>query len=70
MLIPLVICTVRRSMRLAEAMEARAFGSAKQRTSLKDLRMERGDYALITATLVLFTLGALLQLAWYGLIRL
>lgn len=70
MLVPLVICTVRRSMRLAEAMEARAFGSAKERTSLKDLKMGGRDYALASATLALSTLGILLQLASYGLIRL
>jgi len=70
MLIPLVICTVRRSMRLGEAMEARAFGSAKHRTSLKDLRMGVGDYALVTATMVLFALGVITQLTLYGLIHL
>lgn len=70
MLVPLIVCTVRRSMRLAEAMEARAFGSVRHRTSLKDLRMSGGDYALISATLVLAALGVLVQLAWYGLIQL
>jgi len=70
MLVPLVICTVRRSMRLAEAMEARAFGSVKQRTSLKDLKMGGGDYALVSATIALFALGILAQLALYGLIHL
>lgn len=70
MLVPLVICTVRRSMRLAEAMEARAFGSARQRTSLKDLKMSGRDYALVSATLVLTALCVIVQLTWYGLIQL
>lgn len=49
-LVPLVVGTVARSIRLAEAMEARAFGYSPRRTPLRELRFERGDWLLLGLT--------------------
>ncbi len=46
-LIPLIVGAIRRSLELAEAMESRAFGAKKERTSLYVLRIRRSDWATI-----------------------
>jgi energy-coupling factor transport system permease protein len=43
-LIPLIVGAIRRSLELAEAMESRAFGAKKERTSLYVLRIRRSDW--------------------------
>ena len=53
-LIPLIVSAIRRSLELAEAMESRAWGATKKRTNLYELRLHRGDLALL-----LFTIGFL-----------
>ena len=58
-LIPLIVGAIRRSLELAEAMESRAFGAKKQRTSLYSLRLRNTDYA------VLFLGGTVLVLSVY-----
>jgi len=53
-LVPLIVGAIRRSLELAEAMESRAFGTQKQRTSLYSLKLRGSDYAvLLLGTLVL-----------------
>ncbi len=42
-LIPLIVSAIRRSLELAEAMETRAFGATKHRTSLHALQIEGRD---------------------------
>jgi len=49
-LIPLIISAIRRSLELAEAMEARAWGATKKRTNLYLLKFQRRDYFLIILT--------------------
>jgi len=49
-LVPLVVSTVRRSHRVAEAMESRCFGASRSRTWLFDLRLRRADYASLAAS--------------------
>jgi energy-coupling factor transport system permease protein len=46
-LIPLIVSAIRRSLELAEAMESRAWGAAKKRTNLYELKLHRGDYVLL-----------------------
>jgi len=46
-LIPLIVGAIRRSLELAEAMESRAFGAKKERTSLYILRMRRSDWTTL-----------------------
>ncbi len=53
-LIPLIVSAIRRSLELAEAMESRAWGATKKRTNLYELKLHRGDFALL-----LITIGAL-----------
>ena len=55
-LIPLIVSAIRRSLELAEAMETRAFGAKKQRTSLYALKIERRD---IITLILCFTILAL-----------
>ncbi len=63
-LIPLIISSFRRAELVADAMESRAFGASKKRTSLYVLKMGRGDFLFISAALgsalVLFTVNLLL----------
>jgi energy-coupling factor transport system permease protein len=46
-LIPLIVGAIRRSLELAEAMESRAFGAKKERTSLYILKMRRSDWTTL-----------------------
>ncbi|MCJ7632210.1 energy-coupling factor transporter transmembrane protein EcfT [Candidatus Bathyarchaeota archaeon] len=46
-LIPLIVGAIRRSLELAEAMESRAFGAKKERTSLYILKMKKGDWTAL-----------------------
>lgn len=58
MLVPLIIVTTRRAFRLAEAMEARAFGYQRKRTTYKQLNMKTTDYLLMVVSVIL-TVGVL-----------
>ena len=51
-LIPLIISAIRRSVELAEALEARGFGATEKRTSIVTLRMRWADYVVIILTLI------------------
>jgi len=51
-LIPLIISAIRRSVELAEALEARGFGATEKRTSIVTLKMRWADYVVIFLTLI------------------
>jgi energy-coupling factor transport system permease protein len=51
-LIPLIISAIRRSVELAEALEARGFGATEKRTSIVTLKMQWTDYVVIVLTLI------------------
>jgi len=51
-LIPLIISAIRRSVELAEALEARGFGATEKRTSIATLKMHFADYLVILLTIV------------------
>jgi energy-coupling factor transport system permease protein len=57
-LIPLIVGAIRRSLELAEAMESRAFGAKKERTSLYILKMRRSDWTTLSmgALVLVFSL--------------
>ncbi len=61
-LIPLIVNSIRRSLELAEAMEARAWGAAKKRTSLYVLRIGRRDYLLLFGTIIMILLAIYIRL--------
>src|SRR6058998_2036880 len=46
-LIPLLLVAIRRSLELAEALEARGFPGREDRTSLYELRLKPSDYLLV-----------------------
>ncbi|HIJ08123.1 TPA: energy-coupling factor transporter transmembrane protein EcfT [Candidatus Bathyarchaeota archaeon] len=52
-LIPLIVSAIRRSLELAEAMESRAWGAIKKRTNLYELKLHRGDFALLAITVAI-----------------
>ncbi|MDH5806472.1 MAG: energy-coupling factor transporter transmembrane component T [Candidatus Methanomethylicaceae archaeon] len=55
-LIPLIISSFRRAEMIADAMESRAFGASKRRTSLYTLTMSLKDYVFIFISLITFTI--------------
>ena len=61
-LIPLIVNAIRRSIELAEAMESRAWGATKKRTSLYVLKLKRNDYLLILLTAAIFAVAIYIQL--------
>jgi len=58
-LIPLVAATIRRSLRLAEAMEMRGFGKTNHPTVLRDLRWRAQDSLLVTIAVALLIISVL-----------
>ena len=62
-LIPLIVSAIRRSLELAEAMESRAFGAKKTRTSLYSLRMKSIDYFVAILTFALFCFAVYVRVA-------
>lgn len=61
-LIPLIISSFRRAELVADAMESRAFGAAKKRTSLYVLTMGRRDVLFISCCLFVFVAFLFLKL--------
>ena len=53
----LVVGAIRWSLELAEAMESRAFGAKKERTSLYILKMRRSDWTTLTIGALLLVLS-------------
>lgn len=56
-LIPLIVGAIRRSLELAEAMESRAFGAKKHRTSLYVLRLKRADYIAVSISIAVLSIA-------------
>ena len=57
MLIPLIAATIRRSLRLGEAMEMRGFGTCKRPTIMRDLAWRASDSVLIGMAVSLLIVG-------------
>jgi energy-coupling factor transport system permease protein len=55
-----------RAVQIAEAMESRAFGSGKSRSSFKELRISRMDTVILIITALTASLGILVFLRGYG----
>jgi len=60
-LLPLIINSIRRSLELAEAMESRAFGASRKRTNLYELKMGRGDYAVLIVSALALAAAAYIR---------
>mgnify|MGYP005833210889 CR=1 FL=1 len=61
-LIPLIVSAIRRSLELAEAMESKAWGAIKKRTNLYELKMRKGDYILVTLTILILIIAIYVRL--------
>ncbi|MEM4736771.1 MAG: energy-coupling factor transporter transmembrane component T, partial [Nitrososphaeria archaeon] len=59
-LIPLIVQSIIRSEELAEAMESRAYGFSKKRTSYYTLHFKRSDYLILCLHFMLVVLFILL----------
>jgi energy-coupling factor transport system permease protein len=53
-LVPLIVSSFRRAELVADAMESRAFGATKKRTSLFTLRLGDADYAFLCIVVASF----------------
>lgn len=62
-IIPLVVCSIRRAMLVAESLEARGFGASETRTSLKELHMTSWDWTFVVLVIVAFILGIVARVA-------
>ena len=62
LLIPLIFTSVRRSLEIAEAMEARGYGSGKPRTSLYQLKFKGLDLAVFLAVAASLALSVYVRL--------
>lgn len=63
-LIPLLVSSLKTAHELSIALESRALGASKKRTSLYDIKMSGRDYAATLAVLLLFALALYVR---YGL---
>ncbi|MFW9894594.1 MAG: energy-coupling factor transporter transmembrane component T family protein [Candidatus Thorarchaeota archaeon] len=67
LLIPLIICSIRRAFNVAEALESRAFGSNKERSYYYTIKYTYKDW-LFTVYLILFiTFFIILKIQFYSL---
>lgn len=63
-LIPLLVNSIRRSLEMAEAMEARGWGAVERRTSLYLPTLKPMDYASIVITVSAIILAIYIRLFW------
>lgn len=61
-LIPLMVNVLRRSYELAEAIEVKCFGAEKNRTYLRELRMKKKDWTILSTSIILFSLAIYIRL--------
>jgi len=66
--VPLLASAIRKSERVALAMDSKAFGAAPTRTYYRRLRVRRSDWVWLGG-MVAFVVGTLLALARLGLLR-
>jgi len=64
--IPLLSNSLDRAIQVAEAMEARAFGTGQKRVFYKDIRMSRVDWVTVAFGIVPLVTGIILRLWGYG----
>lgn len=65
-IIPLLSNSLDRSVQIAEAMEARAFGTGQKRTFYKDIKVSRMDCIILAFVLLPFGAGIMMRVFNYG----
>ncbi|MCC6013596.1 MAG: energy-coupling factor transporter transmembrane protein EcfT [Candidatus Verstraetearchaeota archaeon] len=53
-LVPLIVCTINRSLKLAEAMEARGFNPKSKRTYYNELSFNKNDFLFLLVSFLFF----------------
>ena len=66
LLIPLIICSIKRAFNVAEALESRAFGSKKERTYYYTIKYSVKDW-LFTIYLVFFLIISIIVRIYFNL---
>jgi len=59
-LVPLIMCTIRRSFRLAEAMETRAFSLKCKKTYYRELSFKKTDLVFMCIVILYFLIISIL----------
>jgi len=62
LLIPLIICSIRRAFNVAEALESRAFGSQKERTYLYLIQFSLKDWLFTIYLIIFFILSIVVRI--------
>ncbi|MHC1586657.1 MAG: energy-coupling factor transporter transmembrane component T family protein [Candidatus Hecatellaceae archaeon] len=62
LLVPLIVSSVKRSLEIAEAMEARGYGSGRPRTSLYQLKFKFEDHMAVAAVIAAIALSIYIRL--------
>ncbi|MFX1409932.1 MAG: energy-coupling factor transporter transmembrane component T family protein [Promethearchaeota archaeon] len=62
LLIPLIICSIRRAFNVAEALESRAFGSKKERTFYYTIKFSFKDWIFTIYLLLFLTISVIIRI--------
>jgi energy-coupling factor transport system permease protein len=62
LLVPLIICSIRRAFNVAEALESRAFGSSKKRTFYFTIKYSQRDWLMTVYLLIIIIIGIIIRL--------
>lgn len=62
LLVPLIVCSIRRAFNVAEALESRGFGSEKERTYYYSIKYSYKDWFFTLYLILIFTFSILIRL--------
>jgi len=62
LLIPLIVCSLKRAFHIAESLDSRAFGSTKNRTYYYSIKYAKKDWLLTIILISLFIFGVIVKI--------
>jgi energy-coupling factor transport system permease protein len=62
LLVPLIICSIRRAFNVAEALESRAFGSSKERTFYFNINYAKRDWIMTIYLIIILILAIFIRI--------
>lgn len=62
LLIPLIVCSMKRAFHIAESLDSRAFGSTKERTYYYTIKYTKKDWIITSVLLVFLIIGIVLKI--------